>query len=31
MFVEAGKNDKGQDMDPFKVSDANTMLAYLSK
>ena len=31
MFVEDGKNDKGQDMDPFKVSDVNTMLAYLSK
>ena len=27
MFVEDGKNDKGQDMDPFKVSDVNTMLS----
>ncbi len=29
MFVEAGKNDKGEDMDPLKVSDVDTMLAYL--
>ena len=29
MFVEAGKNDKGEDMDPLKISTADTMLAYL--
>jgi peroxiredoxin len=29
MFVEPGKNDKGDDMDPFEVSDVDTMLAYL--
>ena len=29
MFVEDGKNNKSNDGDPFKVSDANTMLKYL--
>lgn len=29
MFIEPGKNDKGDDMDPFEVSDVDTMLAYL--
>ena len=29
MFVEPGKNDKGDDFDPFEVSDVDTMLAYL--
>ncbi len=29
MFVEPGKNDKGEDFDPFEVSDVDTMLAYL--
>jgi len=29
MVVEAGKNDKGEDMDPLKISTADTMLAYL--
>ena len=28
-FSEEGKNDSGDDQDPFKVSDANTMLEYL--
>ena len=28
MFVEDGKNDESNDDDPFKVSDANTMLNY---
>ena len=28
MFVENGKNDESNDDDPFKVSDANTMLNY---
>lgn len=29
MFVESGKNNTGDDMDPFEVSDSDTMLAYL--
>jgi len=29
MFVEEGKNEGSNDEDPFKVSDANTMLDYL--
>jgi peroxiredoxin len=29
MFVEDGKNNESNDGDPFKVSDANTMLNYL--
>ena len=29
MFVEPGKNNTGDDMDPFTVSDADTMIAYL--
>ena len=28
-FTEFGKNDSGDDQDPFKVSDADTMLKYL--
>jgi peroxiredoxin len=28
-FVEDGKNDNSGDDDPFKVSDADTMLNYL--
>ena len=28
-FSEEGKNDAGDDQDPFKVSDADTMLEYL--
>ena len=28
-FTEDGKNDSGDDQDPFKVSDADTMLKYL--
>jgi len=28
-FSEEGKNDSGDDQDPFKVSDADTMLKYL--
>ena len=28
-FTEFGKNDSGDDQDPFKVSDADTMLIYL--
>jgi len=28
-FTEDGKNDSGDDQDPFKVSDADTMLTYL--
>jgi len=28
-FIEEGKNDSGDDRDPFKVSDADTMLKYL--
>ena len=28
-FSEEGKNDSGDDQDPFKVSDADTMLEYL--
>jgi len=28
-FTEFGKNDSGDDQDPFKVSDADTMLTYL--
>ena len=31
MFVEPGKNDTGDDMDPFEVSDADTMLKYLQE
>ena len=31
MFIEEGKNDDSSDHDPFKVSDANTMLSYLQK
>ena len=30
-FVEDGKNDDSKDDDPFKVSDAETMLNYLKK
>jgi len=29
LFIENGKNDGSDDNDPFKVSDANTMLNYL--
>ena len=29
MFVEPGKNDHGEDNDPFEVSDVDTMLKYL--
>ena len=29
MFIEPGKNNAGDDNDPFTVSDANTMLKYL--
>ena len=29
MFVEPGKNNTGDDMDPFEVSDVDTMLSYL--
>ena len=28
-FTEFGKNNSGDDQDPFKVSDADTMLTYL--
>ena len=28
-FTEFGKNDSGDDQDPFKVSDTDTMLKYL--
>ena len=28
-FTEFGKNDSGDDQDPFKVSEADTMLKYL--
>ena len=31
MFAEPGKNDNGEDMDPFLVSDANTILKYLQE
>ena len=31
MFAEPGKNDTGEDMDPFLVSDANTILKYLQE
>ena len=31
IFVEEGKNEQSNDNDPFKVSDVNTMLNYLSK
>jgi peroxiredoxin len=30
-FSEEGKNDAGDDQDPFKVSDADTMLEYLKE
>jgi len=30
-FIEEGKNDSGDDQDPFKVSDADTMLKYLQE
>jgi peroxiredoxin len=30
-FSEGGKNDSGDDQDPFKVSDADTMLNYLKE
>ena len=30
-FSEEGKNDSGDDQDPFKVSDADTMLKYLQE
>ena len=30
-FIEEGKNDSGDDRDPFKVSDADTMLKYLQE
>ena len=30
LFVEDGKNDESNDSDPFKVSDVNTMLNYLT-
>ena len=29
MFAEPGKNDHGDDNDPFEVSDVDTMLKYL--
>jgi len=29
IFVELGKNDNGNDADPFEISDADTMLKYL--
>ncbi len=29
MFIEPGKNDTGDDMDPFEVSDVDTILNYL--
>ena len=31
MFIEEGKNDDSNDNDPFKVSNANTMLSYLQE
>jgi len=31
MFAEPGKNDTGEDMDPFLVSDADTILKYLQE
>ena len=31
IFVEDGKNNESNDNDPFKISDANTMLNYLKK
>jgi peroxiredoxin len=31
MFAEPGKNDNGEDMDPFLVSDADTILKYLQE
>ena len=30
-FVEDGKNNASDDNDPFKVSDADTMLEYLKE
>jgi peroxiredoxin len=29
MFIESGKNDIGEDQDPFETSDVDTMLKYL--
>ena len=29
MFIEPGKNDIGEDRDPFETSDVDTMLKYL--
>ena len=29
MFIEPGKNDIGEDQDPFETSDVDTMLKYL--
>ena len=31
MFAEPGKNDHGDDNDPFEVSDVDTMLKYLQE
>ena len=31
MFAEPGKNNAGEDMDPFEVSDVDTMLNYLKE
>ena len=31
VFEEEGKNNSGMDKDPFKVSDADTMLKYLQE
>ena len=31
LFSESGKNDNGEDMDPFLVSDADTILKYLQE
>jgi len=29
IFEEPGKNNSGDDMDPFEVSDVDTMINYL--
>ena len=31
LFTEEGKNDNSNDNDPFKVSDADTMLRFLQE
>ena len=31
VFEEPGKNNSGDDMDPFEVSDADTMINYLKR